>query len=197
MKTVTTLVKIAIGLAVIVLIVLIGYQNKEYFLETNTLCFDFYINDFSYETPEIQNALFFLICFFIGSLTASFFGLYREFKSNKTINNLNNIIKSHLKEISNLESELAEYQSAAEEEVSEDTDETSDTDPMSDAESSDAIVSEPSPLDSVAKPESSGSIEDATSGQIEISEENIKKIEGDKESDSESTRDTNSKIDTN
>lgn len=78
--------KIAFWLIIFGFIALLTYQNWEFFMSKHGLRIDLMI--VSYQTPEIQNTILFLIFFFAGLLIAYFFSLFARFKSKKAIKNL-------------------------------------------------------------------------------------------------------------
>lgn len=85
-------------------IALIGFQNRIYLMEKQSLAVNLMMAD--YHTPEIPNAIFFLACFASGFLMAYFFSLIYRFKSSKTISDLNGCKETYLKAISALENEI-------------------------------------------------------------------------------------------
>ncbi len=108
MKKINIALKLIIALIILTVIALFGYQNRAFFLTANSLSLDlnkFYIN-YSYHTPELFNAIFFMACLIIGFLSSSFFSLLSKFKSKRTIKKLNTDIKTHLNSIASLKAEL-------------------------------------------------------------------------------------------
>jgi len=78
--------KIAFWVILFGLIALILYQNRDFYMSQHSLGVDLIF--FSYQTPEIPNAIVFLGFFFIGLLIAYFFSLFDRFSSRKTIKTL-------------------------------------------------------------------------------------------------------------
>jgi len=105
-------IKIVFWLIFIVLILgfvgLIGFQNWEYFRIKQSLGIDLtFPVTYSYQTPELLNAFYWVICCIVGFFLAYFLGLLKQFRQHKTIKNLNNTIALHLEKISSIENELS------------------------------------------------------------------------------------------
>ena len=105
-------VKIVFWLILIVLILgfvgLIGFQNWEYFRAKQSLALELtFPVTYNYQTPEILNAIYWIVCIAVGFLVAYFLGLLKQFRQHKTIKNLNNTIALHLEKINGLENELS------------------------------------------------------------------------------------------
>ncbi len=97
-------VKIAFWIIVIGFIALVVFQNKFFFMAKQSLAINLWIK--KYNTPEIANAIFFLVCFFAGLLAAYFASLSGRFKSKKTIKNLKTSLDSQSEIISELKEEV-------------------------------------------------------------------------------------------
>ncbi len=99
MKKVKTVLWILITVFVILFIV----QNQELLTLKQTLKIDFQV--FSYQTPELPNAILFLACFFIGYLLSYFLSLSNRFKANRNIKQLESNLAAQREKIAALESE--------------------------------------------------------------------------------------------
>ena len=113
MKKTIGIVKLIVVIILLSFIVIIGYQNRDYFTETQSLCIDLMFNKLCYTTPDIPNAVYFFSCFIIGFLVAYFLSLLDQFKANNAIKRLNDTIASHLKKISGLETEIETLKTAS------------------------------------------------------------------------------------
>ncbi|MDX9787588.1 MAG: hypothetical protein RBT11_12460 [Desulfobacterales bacterium] len=122
-------VKIALWLILIVVIVLLFFQNKEFFKEPQSFVFNPYITS-PYTSPALPHAVWFLGCFMVGLLIAYFFSLMQRFKSNRIIKDLRAKNESLLDLISQLRKEL-ELRSTHKEAVSEEPS-VVDVEPVSD-----------------------------------------------------------------
>jgi predicted membrane protein len=98
-------VKIAFWVIVFGFLGLIIFQNQDFFLAKQSLSVNLYFT--SYTSPEVENALFFLVFFFAGLLITYIFSLFSQYKAGKTIKALNATIKSNGEELSKLQSEVA------------------------------------------------------------------------------------------
>ncbi len=97
--------KLILFLGILLLIGLVAYQNKVFFLDTHSINVDLMVKQ--YETPEIQIGLYFVGFFLVGFLISYFFSLLVRFRSKKTIKKMKAEINTHLGKISELESELS------------------------------------------------------------------------------------------
>jgi len=89
---------------ILILVAVIGHQNKDFLLTTQSMTFNFYF--FSYTSPEMPIGLLFIAVFLSGILLALFFNLKTQFKKNMTIKNLTSERKSHVEKIQLLENEI-------------------------------------------------------------------------------------------
>jgi hypothetical protein len=96
--------KIAFWGILIAFVALLAYQNWDFFMSTHGLRVNLLVKD--YHTPELQNAILFLIFFFAGLLISYFFSLLDRFKSKKTIKNLNNSLEQYQKMLEALKTEM-------------------------------------------------------------------------------------------
>ncbi len=98
-------VKIAFWVILLAFLVIFAYQNKAFFMAKHSLSLDILILE-TLHTPELPQAIFFLLFFLAGFLVAYFLSLSDRFKSKKTIKNLNAAATSHLEELSALKKEV-------------------------------------------------------------------------------------------
>jgi uncharacterized integral membrane protein len=98
--------KLGFWLVIIVFLVLIIYQNQDFFRATRSLSLNLIVAQ--YYTPEIPIAVLFLAAFIIGLLIAYIFGLLAQFKARKTIKNLNSTINSQIEMITTLKQQAAQ-----------------------------------------------------------------------------------------
>lgn len=104
-------IKLGFWLVIVVFLVLIIYQNQDYFKATRSLSLDLIITQ--YYTPEIPNAVLFLASFLGGLLIAYIFGLLAQFRARKTIKNLNTTINSQIEMITSLKQQAAQQSPVA------------------------------------------------------------------------------------
>ena len=104
-------VKIAFWLIVAVLIGLVGWDNRIFFLEEKKLTVDFFFA--SYSTPDLPIVLFFLGLFLAGLLISYASGLSEKFIAKKTIRNLNSEVAAAKKRISELEGNIISLKAEA------------------------------------------------------------------------------------
>lgn len=97
-------VKYLLWLVIIGVVALAVYQNKGFFMETQSLGINFYF--FSYDSPELPIGVYYLAVFLIGILIAYFSALPQKFRSRKTIRRLNEKIKADESKIARLEAEM-------------------------------------------------------------------------------------------
>lgn len=99
-------VKIAFWLVIIAFLLLLGYQNKEFFLQRHSFDLNLWVSA-PYQSPEIYNAVLFAVCLLAGLVIAYLSGLLERFKANKTIKQLT-------KNVDDLKSEKAQLQTEIE-----------------------------------------------------------------------------------
>ena len=98
-------VKIVFWFIILIIIGLLGYQNKAFFMAKHS--FELKLPFLSIvHTPELSNAVLFLIIFMTGFLVAYFFSLAKRFKSKKTIKDLKTSGASHQDDIATLRKEV-------------------------------------------------------------------------------------------
>ena len=86
-------------------IALVIFQNQTFFLAKNSLRLNFGIAE-EYLSPELPNAVIFLIFFFSGVIIAYLFSFSARFRAKRTIKKLNTKIASNINELSELKNEL-------------------------------------------------------------------------------------------
>jgi uncharacterized integral membrane protein len=99
-------IKLGFWLLVILFLVLVIYQNQDFFRATRSLSLNLIISQ--YYTPEIPIAVLFLAAFMAGLLIAYIFGLLAQFRARKTIKNLNTTINSQIEMISSLKQQVGQ-----------------------------------------------------------------------------------------
>ena len=105
-------VKIVFWVLLIAFLLLVGYQNKGFFLQKNAFGLNLFVTD-AYMTPEIFNGVLFGVCFLAGLIIAYFFGLFDRFRANKTIKQLNLDLESQRQQIATLNTELNAFKNAS------------------------------------------------------------------------------------
>ena len=96
--------KIAFWLILIGFLGLLGYQNYEFFMSQHGLRINLLF--VQYDTPQVQNAILFLIFFFAGLLISYFITLFERFKSKKMIKALNTALDMNQKQLEELKKEV-------------------------------------------------------------------------------------------
>ena len=105
-------VKIGFWILLIAFLLLLGYQNKAFFLQKNAFGLDLYLTE-AYMSPEIYNGVFFAACFLAGLIIAYLFGLFDRFRANKTIKQLNTDLDNQRQQVESLTTELNAFKNAA------------------------------------------------------------------------------------
>lgn len=105
-------VKIGFWILVIAFLLLLGFQNKAFFIQKNAFALDLYVTD-TYMTKEIYNGVTFAVCFLAGLVLAYLSGLLERFRTNKTIKQLNADIERQRQELESLQTELNAHKSVA------------------------------------------------------------------------------------
>lgn len=98
--------KLGFWLIIILFLVLIIYQNQDFFRATRSLSLNLFVAQ--YYTPEIPIAVLFLATFLTGLLIAYIFGLLAQFRARKTIKSLNTTINSQIEMITSLKQQAAQ-----------------------------------------------------------------------------------------
>jgi len=97
--------KIAFWLILIGFMGLLAYQNWDFFMSEHRLRLNLFVTE-EFSTPELQNAILFLIFFFAGLLISYFITLFERFKSKKTIKTLNAALETNQKLLDELKKEI-------------------------------------------------------------------------------------------
>ena len=97
--------KIAFWLILIGFMGLLAYQNWDFFMSEHRLRLNLFVTD-EFSTPELQNAILFLIFFLAGLLVSYFTTLFERFKSKKTIKILNAALETNQKLLDELKKEI-------------------------------------------------------------------------------------------
>jgi heme/copper-type cytochrome/quinol oxidase subunit 1 len=93
--------KIAFWLILMGFLVLLAYQNWDFFMSEHRLRLNLFVID-EFSTPNLQNAILFLIFFFTGILISYFITLVERFKLKRTIKALNTALEMNQKELEEL-----------------------------------------------------------------------------------------------
>ncbi len=105
-------VKIGFWILLIAFLLLLGFQNKSFFLQKNTFGLNLYVTD-AYMSPEIYNGVLFAVCFLAGLIIAYFFGLFEKFRTNKIIKQLNTDLESQRQQVDSLTTELNAFKNVS------------------------------------------------------------------------------------
>ena len=97
--------KIAFWLILIGFMGLLAYQNWDFFMSEHRLRLNLFVTD-EFSTPELQNAILFLIFFLAGLLISYFIKLFERFKSKKTIKALNAALETNQKLLDELKKDI-------------------------------------------------------------------------------------------
>lgn len=93
--------KITFWLILMGFLVLLAYQNWDFFMSEHRLRLNLFVID-EFSTPNLQNAILFLIFFFAGILISYFITLFERFKLKRTIKALNTALEMNQKELDEL-----------------------------------------------------------------------------------------------
>jgi uncharacterized integral membrane protein len=104
-------VKIFFGLLVLGLTALFAYQNRGFLLQRHDIGLNIGFTD--YHTNQ-SIAIYLLAVFFAGLLLAFLLSLARQFKSRKTIRNLNGELEAEKERVRELEMKLAQAEAGPE-----------------------------------------------------------------------------------
>ncbi len=96
--------KIAFWLILIAFMALLAYQNWDFFMSEHRLRLNLFGIDES-STPELPNAILFLMSFLAGLLISYFITLFERFKLKKTIKKLNTTLEANQKLLDDLKKE--------------------------------------------------------------------------------------------
>ncbi|MBU8849153.1 MAG: hypothetical protein KOO64_06385 [Desulfobacterales bacterium] len=86
------------------------YQNLDYFMTTSALKFDLKVGSWSWTIPELQNIVYFGICFLLGLIIAGVKGFVVKFRLNKEIKTKDAAIASFKEQVNTLKTELEVFQ---------------------------------------------------------------------------------------
>ncbi|MBU8910831.1 MAG: hypothetical protein KOO65_06140 [Desulfobacterales bacterium] len=86
------------------------YQNLDYFMTTRALKFDLKIASWNWTIPELQNIVYFGICFLLGLIIAGVKGFVVKFRLNKEIKTKDAAIASFKEQVNTLKTELEVFQ---------------------------------------------------------------------------------------
>jgi len=86
-------------------IALVIFQNQKFFLARQSLHLNLGIFE-PYNSPDLPNAVIFLLFFFAGLLIAYLFGLSARFRAKRNMKRLNATIAAHISELSKLRGEI-------------------------------------------------------------------------------------------
>jgi hypothetical protein len=106
-------VKIGFWLIVVAFLVLVGFQNKAFFLQKNSFDIDLFVTA-PYHTPDIYNAVLFAVCFLAGLAITYLLGLFERYKANKTIKQLTKSLDDRQGEVERLKSEVEALKNVSE-----------------------------------------------------------------------------------
>lgn len=93
--------KMVLSVLIIILIGLVIYQNKDFFLQKPDLSLNLFFINWE-NNGKLNNAIIFAGCFLLGILISYFFSLSGRFRANKTIKNLSTTVDSQVQKISEL-----------------------------------------------------------------------------------------------
>ncbi|MBW2512954.1 MAG: LapA family protein [Deltaproteobacteria bacterium] len=93
--------KITFWLILMGFLVLLAYQNWDFFMSEHRLRLNLFVID-EFSTPNLQNIILFLIFFFAGILISYFITLVERFKLKRTIKALNTALETNQKELDEL-----------------------------------------------------------------------------------------------
>ena len=119
-------VKIGFWLIVVAFLVLVGFQNKDFFLQKHSFDLNLGVTA-PYHTPEIYNAVLFAGCFLAGLVIAYLLGLFERYKVGKTNKQIKKALDDRETELAQLKTEnealknLSDEAMPAEEEDREET----------------------------------------------------------------------------
>jgi len=95
-----------IWIVIIVLLMLLFFQNQSVFTSSRSLQMDLYF--VKYQTPELPDGLYYLATLITGLLIAYLFGIGDRFKARRAIKSLSANIDFHRQEVTTLKKEIEE-----------------------------------------------------------------------------------------
>ncbi len=99
-------IKIIFWLIILGLLGTLIYQNSDYFMTKIALDLDLKITNWNWTIPELQNVVYFGICFLLGIILSGSKGLLTKYRLNKKIKAQNASIDSLKAEVNTLKTEL-------------------------------------------------------------------------------------------
>ncbi len=103
-------IKYFLWLIILIALGILVYQNLDFFLAKQALKFDLKISSWNWTIPELQNIVFFAICFFIGFILAGMKWLMVNFKFKKEVKTKEAAIISLKEQLNALKAELDVFQ---------------------------------------------------------------------------------------
>ena len=105
-------VKIGFWLIIVAFLLLIGFQNKEFFLQKHSFDLNLWVTA-PYHSAGIYNAVLFAGSFLAGLIIAYLSGLFERFKANKACKQLNKTVADQKNELAQLKTEVEAFKNAA------------------------------------------------------------------------------------
>jgi len=102
--------KYILWLIILGLLGILIYQNLDYFMTTVALKFDLKISTWHWTIPELQNIVYFGICFFLGLILIGAKGFFTKLGLKKEIKTKEATITSLKEQINTLKTELEVFQ---------------------------------------------------------------------------------------
>ena len=105
-------VKIGFWIIFVAFLLLVGFQNKGFFLQKNSFDINIWVTA-PYHSPEIYNAVLFAGCFLAGLIIAYLSGLFERFKANKVCKQLDRTVADQKSELAQLKTEVEAFKKAS------------------------------------------------------------------------------------
>jgi len=99
-------IKYFLWLIILIALGILIYQNLDFFMAKQTLKFDLKISSWSWTIPELQNIIFFAICFFLGLILTGFKWMMLSFKFKRAFKTKDATITSLKEQLKALQSKL-------------------------------------------------------------------------------------------
>ncbi|RLC25632.1 MAG: hypothetical protein DRH93_01270 [Deltaproteobacteria bacterium] len=103
-------IKYLLWLIILVLLGILIYQNLDYFMTTVALRFDLKVSSWNWTIPELQNIVYFGICFLLGIILVGFKGFVTNFKLKKEIKTKDAALTSFKEQVNTLKTQLEVFQ---------------------------------------------------------------------------------------
>lgn len=100
------IIKVLFYIVVLALLITLTYQNFEYFMATTALTLNLKISNWSWTIPEIQNGIYWILCFVLGYFLSSAKGMLVKYRLKKEITTQNESVDTLKKEVNTLKTEL-------------------------------------------------------------------------------------------